>query len=278
MLRTILVGLDGSPQSEAAMELGLRWAAQRNAMLVGLGVIDEPGIRAGEPVPLGGSSFKQQRDEALVADARRTVEQLLERFALRCAEAGVACKLLEDVGAPSEQIALEAQRYDLILLGQGTAFQAAGTKEDAGETLKAILRDSPRPIVTVPPQQSNNGTVLIGYDGSLQAARTLQALALLDLCAGQDVHVVCVHEDRLEAAKRADRAMDYLDFHGIKAHRHSLAPEKDIGEVLLDQAASLNAGLLAMGAYGQPTLKEFFFGSVTKTLLRRSSLPLFLYH
>ena len=31
-------------------------------------------------------------------------------------------------------------------------------------------------------------------------------------------------------------------------------------------------------AYGQPVLREFLLGSVTKTVLRDSPVPLFLYH
>ena len=43
-------------------------------------------------------------------------------------------------------------------------------------------------------------------------------------------------------------------------------------------ARRLKAGLLVMGAYGQPVLREFFLGSVTRTILEESPVPLFLYH
>jgi nucleotide-binding universal stress UspA family protein len=36
--------------------------------------------------------------------------------------------------------------------------------------------------------------------------------------------------------------------------------------------------MLAMGAFGQSSLREFFFGSVTKSLLREPTPPLFLDH
>lgn len=49
-------------------------------------------------------------------------------------------------------------------------------------------------------------------------------------------------------------------------------------QVLLGHVQQVQAGLLVMGAYGQPTLREFFFGSVTRTLLAESPVPLFLYH
>ena len=37
MLKSILVGLDGSPSSGAAVELGIQWAKQFNALLGGIG-------------------------------------------------------------------------------------------------------------------------------------------------------------------------------------------------------------------------------------------------
>jgi hypothetical protein len=38
----MLIGLDGSPSSSAAVDLALRWARGFKAMLVGLGVVDQP--------------------------------------------------------------------------------------------------------------------------------------------------------------------------------------------------------------------------------------------
>jgi len=271
-----LVGLDGSAYSTAAIELGIQWARKFDALLVGLGVIDEPTIRRPEPVPIGGSSFKKQRDEALLVAARRTVEQFLERFAIRCAESGVSCKLLEDVGLPSERICLEAQRYDLILLGKQTYYHFE-TQSQPDETLTTVLKDSPRPIVTVPEQLGNGNAVVVAYDGSLQAARTLQAFQALRLDLSHEVHIVAVHTDHDEAIRHADRAIDFLGFHEIKAQRHAVTSSSP-ASAIIEQVNRLGAGLLVMGAYGQPAVREFFFGSVTRTLLKEKTVPIFLYH
>jgi nucleotide-binding universal stress UspA family protein len=48
--------------------------------------------------------------------------------------------------------------------------------------------------------------------------------------------------------------------------------------VILERARQLGARLLVMGVYGQPRLREFFIGSATRTVLRASTVPLFLYH
>ena len=44
------------------------------------------------------------------------------------------------------------------------------------------------------------------------------------------------------------------------------------------RASRLGAGLLVMGAYGQPSLREFIVGSVTRTILRESPVPVFLFY
>lgn len=276
MMRSILMGLDGSAYSASAMELGIRWALRHNALLVGLGIVDEPTICKPEPVPLGAAEFKEHRDKALLANAYHKAHQFLDQFAARCKKAGANCKLVEAVGLPHELIALEAQRFDLILLGQETYFQFE-TRAGADHTLTRMLKNSPRPVVTVPEKLPEGKSVVIAYDGSLQAARTLQALLGLGLAGTQEVHVISVHSDRGEAAIWADRAAEFLRLHEVTAHVHPLESSSP-AQVIQEQAKQLGAELVVMGAFGRPTLREFFFGSVTQTMLRESRTPLFLYH
>jgi nucleotide-binding universal stress UspA family protein len=273
----MVIGLDGSAYSSSAIALGLRWARRFDALLVGLGIIDEPTIRKPDPVPLGASHFKAERDEILLARARQQVKQFLEQFARRCTEAGVAFQLLEAVGVPAEHILLEARRFDLIMLGQQTSFHFS-TQAEPCETLTTVLKNAPRPVVAVPETLGNGTAVIVAYDGSVQAARALQALQSSGLDGADPVHIVSVGADRSEAARHADRAVEFLRWHNIAASPHVLPPEPSVAEVLLDQVRQYQARLLVLGAYGQPTLREFFLGSVTRTVLQHSQVPLFLYH
>jgi nucleotide-binding universal stress UspA family protein len=278
MLKSMLVGLDGSPYSASAIDLGICWAKRHDALLVGVGIIDEPGITRPEAVPLGAAAFKRERDLALLADTRRKVERFLERFTLQCAEAGVAFKILEDVGQPAHEIALESQRYDLILLGRKTFFQFE-TVEGQDQTLFQVLKQSPRPVVTVPSAPlAHEGGVLVAYDGSLQAARALQVFVNLGLATGQSIDVLSIGPSSTQPARLAERALDFLRLHDVNARAVPLALDEAPGEVLLDYARRHNPAMVVMGVYGQPTWKEFFFGSVTRTMLKLSPAPLFLCH
>ena len=149
MIRTILVGLDGSPHSDAAVDLGIRWSKKFDCMLAGVGVIDEFEIRRPQCVPLGGGAFKQQAEEALLRDATHRVEQFLEEFTLKCTKHNIANKCLEEIGQPYAEILLDAQRYDLIMIGQETHFHFE-TRGSAGDSVEALLRRTPRPVVVAP--------------------------------------------------------------------------------------------------------------------------------
>jgi nucleotide-binding universal stress UspA family protein len=48
---------------------------------------------------------------------------------------------------------------------------------------------------------------------------------------------------------------------------------KDVGQLLLSEAAAFGADLLVIGAYGHTHLSEWMFGGVTRTVLREAGLP-----
>ena len=216
MLRTILVGLDGTEYSDAAVELGIAWAKRFDCLLVGVGVIDEPTVRGNQTGSRIPPSYKVAYD-MLIKDARRQVHQFQEKFTMRCHEDQVACKLLEDEGLPDEQILLEAQRYDMVLLGSESHFRFE-TQPRHCQTLERVLRDACRPVVVVPKSDVLGREILVAYDGSVQAARTLHAFIATGLHELGDVLVVCVDShSSVNAARTADRAVEFLRFHDVQA-------------------------------------------------------------
>src|SRR5262249_11051621 len=155
-----------------AVALGIRWAQRYEAVLVGLGVIDAPTICKAQPVSLGATAYKVQRDEIVLADAQHTVAQCLERYTQQCARAGATCQVRQEGGSPAECLLLEAQESDLILLGQQTFFHFA-TQSKPDDTLSVVVKQSPCPVVAVPTALPEGQAVIIAYDGSLQATRAL---------------------------------------------------------------------------------------------------------
>jgi nucleotide-binding universal stress UspA family protein len=284
MLRSILIGLDTSEHVGALAEMGVRWARRFGAAMTGLAVVDEQGIRAIEPLgSIGGrpgvNPVYYMGYENRMEEHRHRAAGLLADFAARCDRAGVGHEEVTGVGAPHEVIAREAGARDLILLPLRSHFQFTAHEDEPDDgLLKRILKDTPRPVVVVPDSAAPEGPVVVAYDGSLQAERALAAFEATGLGGAGPVHIVGIDTDPAEATRRAERGRHFLELHGIQAKSHAVQSAAPPAVVILEEIRRLGAGLLVMGAYGQPVLREFFLGSVTRSLLAECPIPMFLFH
>lgn len=165
----------------------------------------------------------------------------------------------------------------MIILGQRTHFEH-GRSNRPGETLTSILRDGPRHVVVVPRTLTGGDSVVVAYDGSVQASRTLYDFEASGLAEGRAVHVLSVSHERAEAGIRVNRAVAFLKAHDLEVFGHPVTSRLLPAEVIEKLIFTVDAGLLVMGAFGQPTLREFFLGSVTRTLLQASPVPIFCSH
>jgi nucleotide-binding universal stress UspA family protein len=278
MIRSILIGLDGSAHSEAAVELGVRWARRTQAVLVGLGVIDEPTILRPEPTGIGGSSWKEHRDAVLLEDARCCVAGFVDRFSSRCVQAGVPFQVVQAAGDPAREILQAADDVDLVLLGQRTYFHFK-TQASADGTLEAVLHRSRRPVVAVPPALPDNRAVVVAYDARPPAVRALEAFQASGWYEGQTVYVVSVDRDARKAGRRAEEGARFLRAVGMDAEARPLRASGSPAGLLLAQIKELAAGLLVMGAYGRSRFTEVLFGSTTRAVLEKAeNTLLFLHH
>jgi nucleotide-binding universal stress UspA family protein len=185
MIRSILVGLDGSPGSTTAAQLGIRWARLYKAQLAGLAVVDQPGICRPEPTGIAGRSFKKQRDACLLADANSRVDEFLKQVAAGC-PADVVCRSIKAVGHPYKQILVESEPFDIVLLSQQPQFHFETQSRDT-DTVRKVVLNSPHPVVIVPERLPESESVLVAYDGSPAAGRALQAVCLLGQGSGRPV-------------------------------------------------------------------------------------------
>ena len=277
MLKSILLVLDDQGVDHGSVDMAIRWAVEFDALLVGLGVIDEDAVRPAEPVPLGAGQAKRELDAHRLHQRQVAVGSMLSAIALRCADSRVAFKPLECIGRPAEEIGVEAQRFDLILMARQLQRPDMPGEWAISDTLRTILRSAPRPVVAIPELAPTGNGIVVAYDGSLQAARTLFAFEASSLAARHPVHIISINDDPLEAARRGNRAVEFLGTRGV---RSTLSAETTVhpSEQILDFASEVDAGLIVLGAYGKSRIHEFFLGSVTSAVLAKCPLSLFLFH
>jgi nucleotide-binding universal stress UspA family protein len=274
MPKKLLVGINGTPYSRAAGELAIELARQSGARLQALGIVDVPRLTSPEPVPLGATQYKEQRDAAVLQTAHAEMDRLLFEYAAACAAAKVAAySTLKLAGDPVDVLVREVQRHDLLIVGKKHA--PADEWEHATRTLDELLRRTSRPVLSVPVARSTGTPAVVAYNGSLEAARTLAAFVASGLAKGRELHVVSLGPG---AAEHAGLAADYLAGHDLAASQHIEEDAPAPAERILEIARQTAAGLIVMGSHSHGRMAEFFFGSVTKTVLRESQVPLFLFH
>jgi len=279
MLKELLVCLEGSPSTEVATSLAIDAARVCDASLVGLAIIDEPDIRAGAATSIGGASFKRDRDETLVADAQKRAADWVALFERRCREGGVEFRSLEVVGRPAESILEEMERHDLTVLGREANFRFE-TESDDARTRDTILRGADRPVLLVPETATPKlgSTVLIAYDGSGAAKRALMSFATSGLARSRRVHVATVDDNGHVARDMSERAAAMLDALHVPAKPHNVVSALSNTDALFKLAGELQAGLVVMGTFTRSRLRELFSGSVTRGLVEKTQIPLFLQH
>jgi nucleotide-binding universal stress UspA family protein len=274
----ILVCIEGSPSGKAAIETGIRIARKLGADLVGLAIVDEPDIRAGAATGIGGASYKKVRDDALVEHAEAQVEKWLNEFSARCREAGVAARALEERGRPAATILARMETYDLVLMGRHANFKFETTANDSN-TRDQILHRTRKPVLVVPEEEPPaTNKILTAFDGSSAAKRAIASFADSGLGAGAEITVACVDDDGATAFELASRGVELYGQLGIKAQAMNIVSVLPIADALLEARAKLGASMIVMGAYAHSKIAQLLWGSVTRELVEKTPVPLYLNH
>lgn len=277
MLKSILVGVNGTGSSNAAAQLAMTMARASGAELVCIGVADIDALEAGTPVPLGGSTAKAERDAVLGARERARIGVVLEETAAQAVDAGVPCRAILAEGSPADELCLEAQSHDLLLMGR-RALPRTDRDPAPSDVVSDVIQKSPRPVIIAAGADEREPSVLIAWDGSRGSARALASFVASGLYAGSRIHVASVGDDEDVAMTQLRRATDYLVARGRTATGKVLPVGEGVVDTLERYARELAATMIVMGASGQSRLKEALFGSVTRSMAARSQVTLFVDH
>jgi nucleotide-binding universal stress UspA family protein len=147
--------------------------------------------------------------------------------------------------------------------------------------LESILRQCPGAAIVIPGlPPSTAKSVIVAYDGSIQASRALKSFIASGFLAESPIRVVAFDQDLAAARQFATMAADLLKRHDYDAIASpgTLSSGTPAAEFIHAACEDQDAQLLVMGAYGKPSIREFFFGTQTKRLLDQVRIPIFLDH
>jgi len=274
MLQRIIVGFDGSEDAREAFAYALMLAMATKARIVAFYAL-EPAvapIAMADPtlgVDLGPAlTYDNERIEAERQQAQRAFSSLKEE----CDARGVKFTPIIARGRLLDAVTDEAGADDLIALGRKGRFARAGL----GSTTRALVGDSPCPVMVVTGAMRPLMRVLGVYDGSSESKKAVAFAAELAQQANWPLATLAVagHGHTLDEA--LERAAELTPDATIL----SLGVEEQRDEAKLIEHAVSKSGysLLVMGAYTRSWLHNLLFGSVTAKVLEQVGGPVVLVH
>jgi nucleotide-binding universal stress UspA family protein len=269
--RSILVHIDGRPDSATRIDAAARLAAKMGAELVGLAIVPPLELPQALRSNAGAKAMLQAEWEKSRAAARSFATQ----FEGRAKAAGV--KHIEAAVAEDEPVrALEkaARRCDLVVLGQPDRDDLGAL---GGHFVETAVLEVSRPVLVVPHKARIGALgerILVAWKDASASARALaDARPMLEKAS--EVIVLGVGEDGEKSTE--GEAVAYLARHGIQARGVSVEAG-DAGEAIVEQSRKLGVDLVVMGAYARHRFTEMVLGGATRTVLQTMATPVLMSH
>lgn len=196
MFTRLLVGLDGSPSADEALEqavhLGLRFKSR-----VVVAYVKETHF-AGPP---------------------RTSDSgaLLQRAHERVADAGLAVETILQHGHADAELAALARDVDTVLVGRRGRSSPADV---LGKTASSLIRIAERAVIVCGSKPSPMKACAVAYDGRATAQRALELVARFASVTHSTVHVIHATIDPASGSRVVGEAEAVLSLEGVTFVTH----------------------------------------------------------
>ena len=285
-IKSILVHVDAGPACDYRLKFAVNLAKYFNSYLTGFYI--EPPFPPSDSVtpvaiPNGVPPVTPSELEAHNSIIEREQQQVRKKLSRFSNPDGSEVHCHTALGNNPRKALLDTGRcYDLIIIGK--LFGHTDLFGMLSEPATEIAVNVACPVLVVPSKTEvfvPAKQPLIAWNDSREATRAvIDALPFLE--PAESVTVFSGHHKNsvplnLETSRKD--ILDYLNLHDI--HADYIDWELDdgnVGELLLTRADEMGHDLIVMGAYGHSQLRDLFFGSVSRDLLEKTTVPVLLSH
>lgn len=289
MPKSVVCGINGSRESIAAAEAGVRLAAALEAIPIFVQAVDDT-----TTFPYGNRVERERQAHRGLEAAQHTLAevafdgaQAAERRVVRGKPAGALMTVAEETGALAVCVGSR---------GRGPLHAAL-----LGSTSRAAVRDSACPVLVVPRTAAANAfggaAIVCGLDGSPESENALRAAAKLRRAL--DLKLVLVHVkahdalvavsrgtgppalaygEQIERSRRAAAAGigRVADRTGIPIEAEERVEAGEASSVIDATAKDEDAALIVVGTHARGALQSAALGSVSSRLAASASRPVLL--
>lgn len=247
MFTRLLVGLDGSPHADAALEQAVVLGKRFRSLIV-VAAVEESGK--------GGAA---------------AAAVLVERGKFRVESAGLDAEGRQQHGDPDVALADLAKDADVVLVGRRGVESERKGPAALGHTAASLIRLAERTVIVCGPGPSPMQVCAVAFDG--RNRRALDLAARFASVAGSTVHVIHACVDRAEGMKVLGQAEAELSLLGVPFQTH--LEEGSAGEVVSRLVREIRADSLFAGAHVPrgPMERRPSVASHTEDILLHTELP-----
>lgn len=260
VIRRILVALDTSAHSLAALEAAARLAASLHAELVGLFVEDVNLLRLAA-LPFArevrwSSSTRRSLDEArMERELRLMASQARRALALAAEEAETEWTFHVVRGAVAEEVLRAAMEADLISLGR--ASRPLSRRVRLGSTAQAAAIQTGCSVLLARKGADVDLPVMVTYDGSSSAPRVLAAAVQMAQASDSNLIVLVLADDADDAPLIAEEASELLGDRVAHADYRFLPTNGD--ESLPEMLTQERCSLIVLGGENEMLQGEYLY-------------------
>ncbi len=281
MIKRILIALDPDEDTPIATQYAISLAKRNNASVTGLAVVDTSNIYPtgiiGDP---DATHHARNLWEELTEESRHVAENLLEKFRERVEKSSIRYTAIKKEGASFDRIIEGMKYHDILIVGRDSHFFYNEPKKET-KTLAQVVKNGVSPTLVVTDHFEEVNKVLIAFDGSRPAARSLKSFAHLSPF-GKDLEIelLQVRRDDNEHSYVKETVLDFANDYLLE-HNFSNISQKFVdggkpSEKILDRQKETEADLIVLGAHAVSAIKRMTFGSTTHELITQADTPLFL--
>jgi nucleotide-binding universal stress UspA family protein len=273
MIKHILVAVDGSENSDKALNYGIYLAKKLNAALHIQHVIDVvflenpflhdlSGAMGFEPfMDFSGkvSDILRQRGNQILADANAV-----------CKKAGMECKTYLDTGVVTKEIFEREKLVDLVVIGQ-KGVNSQFDRKILGSTTEGLTRRLTKPLLISPGQFQEVKHILLAYDDSNAAKKGMEFAVGFCKDMNLPLSVVNINKDETVSRTILNSVKSYIEPYRIAFD--TVTKTGNTEKVLKSMLDTDSYDLLIMGAHGHSRIVEMVLGSTAEYVIRNTNKP-----
>jgi nucleotide-binding universal stress UspA family protein len=275
MFTRLLVGLDGSPGADAALEAALGLGRRFKTTIVLAAITD---IRLLE-APLfesTGTMWTELPAAPVAVEMRRALDErtttILETATAVVSAAGLQSEPVRAIGLVEEELVRLADQAEAIVVGRRGELH--GQPGAIGSVTSHIIKRSPKPVFVAGERPSACQRPVVAYDGGETSSHALELAARYAEALDLPLSVVHVSDDAQAGDALLAKASAFLSGRGVSFQTTRLTG--DVTRAIAGFLGERGGDLLVAGAHGGRR-RSWSIGSHVEKLLKATAVPVIVH-